>query len=141
MIVRNCAGGVVFYENKVFLLRNDKAEWILPKGVIRDRATPEEVALARVKAEAGIEAQILTPAGNTSYEFFSRTRRQPVRNHVLWYVCRALSPRYRIAFDLGFTDGDWFPVEEAMERVSYSQDKSLVKVASAMYAGLSTGGI
>ncbi len=141
MIVRNCAGGVVFHEDKVFLLRNDKSEWVLPKGVIRDRRKSEEVALERVKIEAGIEAEILLPAGHTSYEFFSRTRRQPVRNNVVWYVCRAASKRYRLSFELGFTDGDWFPVEEAIERVTYSQDKSLVKVAAAMYAGLQTGGV
>ena len=48
MIVRNCAGGVVFCGGKVFLLKNDKDEWVLPKGVIRDRRSPREVALERV---------------------------------------------------------------------------------------------
>ena len=32
---RNCAGGVVFFDNKVYLLKNDKGEWVLPKGVIK----------------------------------------------------------------------------------------------------------
>ncbi|MDO4740887.1 MAG: NUDIX hydrolase [Eubacteriales bacterium] len=136
MIKRSCSGGVVFYEDKVFLLRNDKGEWVLPKGVIRERQKSEEVALARVRAEAGLEAEILATAGTTTYEFYSQTRRQPVRNQILWYVMQALSPRYRICFEQGFTDGDWFPVEQAIERVTYSQDKSLVKVAHAMYAGL-----
>ena len=31
MIFRNCAGGVVFYANQVFLLKNEKNEWVLPK--------------------------------------------------------------------------------------------------------------
>ena len=48
MIVRNCSGGVVFCGSKVFLLKNDKEEWVLPKGVIRDRRPPREVALERV---------------------------------------------------------------------------------------------
>ena len=136
MIKRSCSGGVVFYEDKVFLLRNDKGEWVLPKGVIRERRMAEEVALERVKIEAGLEAEILATAGNTAYEFYSQTRRQPVSNTILWYVMRAKSARYRICFEQGFTDGDWFSVDEAIERVTYSQDKSLVKVASAMYEGL-----
>lgn len=140
MIKRNCAGGVVFYEDRVFLLRNDKAEWILPKGVIRERKKAEDVALERVKIEAGLDAQILATAGSTAYEFYSQTRRQPVCNQILWFVMRASSPRYRICFEQGFTDGDWFPVQEAIERVTYSQDKSLVKVAHAMYAGLTEKG-
>ena len=32
--IRNCAGGVVFAGDDVFLLKNDKSEWIMPKGVI-----------------------------------------------------------------------------------------------------------
>ena len=52
MIVRNCAGGVVFWGDQVFLLKNDKGEWVLPKGVIRDKRMPAEVALERVKTEA-----------------------------------------------------------------------------------------
>ena len=34
MIVRHCAGGVVFYANKVLLVKNDRGEWTLPKGKI-----------------------------------------------------------------------------------------------------------
>ena len=35
MIIRNCAGGIVFCGDKVLLLRNDKHEWVFPKGVVR----------------------------------------------------------------------------------------------------------
>jgi len=129
MIVRNCAGGVVFCGGKVFLLKNDKDEWVLPKGVIRDRRSPREVALERVQDETGIEAEIISAAGDTSYEFYSLTRRQPVCNRIHWYVMRAENEKYRIAFEQGFTDGDYFPIEEAIEKVTYSQDKSLVRIA------------
>ena len=133
MIVRNCAGGVVFCGDKVFLLKNDKEEWVLPKGVIREKRSPREVALMRVEDEAGIEAEILSAAGDTSYEFYSLTRRQPVCNRIHWYVMKADTEKYRIAFEQGFTDGDYFPVEEAIEKVTYSQDKALVNVAYNKY--------
>ena len=31
MIVRYCAGGVVFYANKVLLVKNDRGEWTFQK--------------------------------------------------------------------------------------------------------------
>lgn len=34
MIVRCCVGGVVFYVNKVFIVKNDRGEWIFLKGKI-----------------------------------------------------------------------------------------------------------
>ncbi|MEF9894937.1 MAG: NUDIX hydrolase [Clostridia bacterium] len=133
MIFRKCAGGVVFYEDTVFILKNDKGEWVLPKGVIRDRQLMQDVALARVAAEAGVKAEIVSPAGETSYEFYSMTRHQPVCNRITWYVMRAATPDYRIAFELGFTDGDYFPIDEALEKITYSQDKALVSVAHEKY--------
>lgn len=136
MIFRKCAGGVVFCGDQVFLLKNDKEEWVLPKGVIRDKQLSPNVALDRVFKEAGIRARILLPAGETSYEFYSLTRRQPVCNRITWYVMEADDTQYRIAFEQGFTDGDYFPVEEALEKITYSQDKALVSVAYEKFKSL-----
>ena len=136
MIFRNCAGGVVFCGDKVFLLRNEKEEWVLPKGVIRDKRLAQDVALDRVFKEAGIKAQIISPAGQTSYEFYSITRHQPVCNRITWYVMRADTLDYRIAFEQGFTDGDYLPFDAAMDKITYSQDKALVSVAYEKYKSL-----
>ena len=133
MIIRNCAGGVVFSGTKVFLLRNDKSEWVLPKGVIREKRRAAEVALERVRIEAGVQAEILHTAGDTSYEFYSQTRRSPVCNRIAWFVMRALSEDYRSAFEQGFIDGDWYPVEQALEMITYSQDRSIVRIAYDIY--------
>ena len=133
MIVRNCAGGVVFLEGKVFLLKNDKEEWVLPKGAIQEKRSRREAALMRVKAETGIDAEILTAAGDTMYEFYSQTRRQPVCNRIHWFVMRAMSEEYRVSPEEGFADGGYFPIDEAVERVTYSQDKALVRDAYEKY--------
>ena len=136
MIFRNCAGGVVYCGDMVFLLRNVKEEWVLPKGVIGDKRLAQDVALDRVFKEAGIKAQIISPAGQTSYEFYSITRHQPVCNRITWYVMRADTLDYRIAFEQGFTDGDYFPFDAAMDKITYSQDKALVSVAYEKYKSL-----
>ena len=133
MIFRECAGGVVFCEDRVFLLRNDKHDWVLPKGVVRDKRLKMDVALERVFKEAGITAEIISTAGETSYEFYSMTRHQPVCNRITWYVMRAQTPAYRIAFEQGFTDGDYFEIDDALERITYSQDRAIVSVAHAKY--------
>ena len=84
MLFRDCAGGVVFCGEKVFLLKNEKDEWVLPKGRIRDDKLSTETAIERVKIEAGIDAQILLSVGETHYEFYSNTRRVPVANRINW---------------------------------------------------------
>lgn len=133
MLFRNCAGGVVFYGNKVLLLKNEKNEWVLPKGVIRSGMLAHEVAVSRVKHETGVDAEILCTAGATSYEFYSISRQKPVCNEITWYIMRAKNDKFSIVKEEGFQDGGFFPFDEAMKMITYSQDKSLVRVAYDKY--------
>ena len=126
--IRNCAGGVVFAGDDVFLLKNDKGEWIMPKGVIRDRRNAREVALYRVEAEAGIQAEIIAPVGRTSYDFYSQSRRKEVSNRIQWYLMRG-SRRYRIAFEQGFLDGDYYPFDVAVRLLTHEQDREILRKA------------
>ena len=130
MLQRNCAGGVVFYADKVLVLRNDKGEWVLPKGLIPAGALSYQVAAERVKVEAGVApVEIICPAGETRYEFYSMTRRSPVCNHITWYVMTAESDCCTYDTSLGFTGGGFFAIEKALDLITYSQDKMLVKLA------------
>lgn len=129
MLIRNCAGGVVFDGDKVFLLKNEKNEWVLPKGAIRNGDLPNEVAVKRVKQETGISAEIISTAGQTNYEFFSFTRRRPVCNRITWYIMKALNSEFDVSNVDGFQEGGYFTLEEALERITYSQDKALVRLS------------
>lgn len=133
MIIRKCAGGVVFHNNKVFILKNDKGHWVLPKGKIRNGSLAVETALKRVKIEGGVEGIIVSTAGETSYEFFSLSRQQPVYNFITWYIMEAQSEIFKINRDLGFQDGGFFSIEEAMEKITHNQDKSLVNLSFKKY--------
>ncbi len=136
MLVRNCAGGVVFSGEKVFLLKNEKDEWVLPKGVIRNGDYPDEVAVRRVKEETGIDAEIILAAGNTNYEFFSVTRQRPVCNKITWYVMKSLNDNFDVNKEDNFSEGGYFSIEEALEKITYSQDRALINLSFAKYKEL-----
>jgi len=136
MLVRNCAGGVVFFNEKVLLLRNEKGEWVLPKGVMRNGDLSNEVALNRVKEEAGVLAEIVSTAGRTSYEFFSVTRQRPVCNKITWYIMKSLDEKYKINENERFTAGGFYEIDEAMNLVTYSQDRSLLNLSFQKYKEL-----
>lgn len=129
MLIRDCAGGIVFNGEKVFLLKNEKDEWVLPKGIIRNGDLPYEVAADRVKQETGISADIVSTAGQTNYEFFSFTRKRPVCNKITWYIMKALNSDYVISKEEGFQDGGYFTLDEALDKITYSQDKALVRLS------------
>jgi len=133
MLTRLCAGGVVFCADKVLILRNEKGEWVLPKGVIRNGEVAREVAQMRVKYEGGVLAEILSPAGETSYEFFSSSRKLPVCNKIDWFIMETGQEQTRINKDEGFIEGGFYNIDEAIEKITYSQDKSLVRLAHRKY--------
>jgi len=134
VIIRNCAGGVVFRDNKVFILKNDKNEWILPKGKIRDEQLPPETAIGRVEYETGIESpKIVSSAGETAYEFYSFSRNQAVCNKIIWYIMESNNEDFSVNFEEGFKEGGFYPVEEAIDMITYSQDKSLVSLSYKRY--------
>lgn len=133
MIVRNCSGGVVFNGDKVLILKNDKDEWVLPKGKIRDSLLPTETAISRVKHETGADANIVSTAGETSYEFFSLSRKQEVYNKVTWYVMESVNGHYNINKEEGFKDGGFYTIDKAIDMVTHSQEKSLVSLSYKKY--------
>ncbi len=68
MIVRRCAGGVVFYANKVLIVKMIGVNGHFQRKDTR-RGLPYESAVQRVKVETGIDAKMIDVAGDTMYEF------------------------------------------------------------------------
>jgi ADP-ribose pyrophosphatase YjhB (NUDIX family) len=134
MLIRDCSGGVLFSGDEVFLLKNEKGEWSLPKGVIRNNELPIDAAIRRVTAETGIKSlNVLSTAGETSYEFYSVTRQRPVYNKITWFLMSTNDKNFKINSDEGFLDGGFFPIDKALDLITYSQDKSLVNVSYSKY--------
>lgn len=139
MIVRHCAGGVVFYANKVLLLKNDRGEWTLPKGKLHDGENLQhESAIRRIKEESGVESRVLDVAGDTMYEFFSRSRQQEVCNAVMWYIMETENTEYILKDE--FSDGGFYKVKDAIELLTHNKEKSLVEISYKKYKELKRKG-
>ena len=132
--IRSCAGGVVFYGDEVFLLMSDRGEWVMTKGVIRNQNRSNDVALWRVEDEAGIHAEIIDIAGNTRYDFFSESRGRQISNRIQWFAMRALDRSFHVAYEQGFLNGNYYPVEQARERLTFDGDRPILDRAWEIYS-------
>lgn len=133
MVIRNCAGGIVFNGDSVLLIENDKHEWAFPKGVVRPGNKIVDVAVERIRLECNLEAKILAPCGKTHYEFYSVTRRRPIHNNVSWFIMKTDSTAVDPNNEEGIIDGKFFPVDKALDTITYSQDKTLLMMAYQRY--------
>ena len=138
MIVRNCAGGIVFCGDKVLLICNDKQEWSFPKGVLKeeDKKKLSDLAVERIKLEAGVDAKVLAPCGKTNYEFYSVTRRKPVHNNISWFVMGAAEDSTAVGENCNLVAAEFKVIENALDTITYSQDKSLLMMAYQKYREL-----
>ena len=137
--IRSFAGGVVFCDEQVFLLMSDRGEWVMPKGVIRNRNHSNDVALWRVEDEAGIHARIIGIAGNTRYDFFSESRGKDVSNRIQWFAMIADDDSYHISFDQGFLNGGYYPVQKAREMLTHDCDREILDTAYQIYTECKEG--
>ncbi|NLP00833.1 MAG: NUDIX hydrolase [Clostridiaceae bacterium] len=126
MLIRDCAGGVIFYNDTVFLIMNEKNEWVMPKGLIKDGESPQDAAVRRVFEETDIKGSIVEQAGRTYYEFYSVTRQKPVCNRIAWYIMQTDSDSFQISEPDRYKNGGFFDISTALDMITYSQDKSLV---------------
>lgn len=130
MFVRKCVGAMVFYKDSVLLVQNEKHEWGFPVFVIQgieEENAREEVLLSGLDKQFAIKPKLLQYLGNTSYEFYSITRRRPVCNEVRWYLLdfnSNIKPIVDILEKDKFTEAGFFQMEEALDMITYSQDKS-----------------
>lgn len=135
MIIRQCVGGVVFYSNKVLLVKNDQGEWVLPKGNLPKDELINEKATSNVKDETGVDATIIDLAGTTMYEFFSKTKQQDISKRVTWYIMESSNVDCEVnneeILDCGF-----FRVKEAMDMLTHGKEKSLVDISFRKYKDL-----
>ncbi|MGI6345166.1 MAG: NUDIX hydrolase [Bacillota bacterium] len=79
------AGGIVFWQDRVLILRNFRGEYVFPKGHLEAGETATQAALREVAEEAGLQARIVAAAPDTAYSFRRPDGRlQPKRVH--WFV-------------------------------------------------------
>ena len=135
MIVRNCSGGIVFIGDKVLLVCNDKQEWGFPKGAVKTNSdlSLSEFAKSRVKIETDVDAKVIAPCGRTNYEFYSITRRKPVHNNISWFVMKTDRDECKAYPESGTVDCKFVEVGNALDEITYSQDKSLLMMAYQKY--------
>lgn len=130
MLVRNCAGALTFWEDKVFLVKNDRGEWTFPTTIISNDELSSDAALRVLKESAGIAAEIISTAGHINYEISSNNNYQPIYNKIFWYVTISTGQKFSINEEQGYIKGGYFSLEEAMSRITRNYHKSILNLLS-----------
>ena len=130
------AGGVVYRtapaRTEVALVHRLKpALWALPKGTPQAGETLEETALRETREETGLEVEIEQPISSIRY-FFVRGRTRFAKT-VHFFLMRPVGGDLSL-HDHEFDEVRWWPLEEAIELVTYPTERSVLERAAALLA-------
>lgn len=132
MFTRKSLGAMVFLKDKVLLLQNEKHEWVFPLVLSQNCVAPEEniqLLVQGVKDLVGLSVKHLLSLGQTKFEFYSITRRRPICQEISWHLMEVETGEkayIQLQEDTLYTEVGFFSIEEAIEMVTYSQDRSML---------------
>jgi 8-oxo-dGTP pyrophosphatase MutT (NUDIX family) len=131
--IEKSAGGVICREEggrlRVALIATKGGErWGLPKGLVEKGEDPAQTALREVEEETGLQGRIMDKLGYVEYWF-----RNP-QDDVLYHK---FVDFYLMAYESGEVTGhdrevdraQWYPIEEAIERLSFDNEREMLKKA------------
>jgi len=131
------AGGVVYREEPegtLWLVIKAKSDgkWRLPKGGIEKNETSLEAAIREVEEEGGVEVEPLGKVGHEKY-FFVKDG-QKIFKTVVFYLMRYIQEKFGES-DWETEAIDWLPYDEALERLSFKNEKKILEKAEEKLSG------
>ena len=134
------AGGVIFrrydggFEIALISVRGGTA-WCLPKGLVDKGETPEMTAVREVREETGLNGRVVDRLGEISYWYYIREENMKCRKTVSFYLMEYLSGD-TAGHDLEVDSAEWLTLDEALKKVSYKGDRSIIEKAQTLLQGM-----
>lgn len=109
--------------------------WCLPKGLVEEGENIARTAHREVKEETGLDGKIIEKIGHIQYFYAHKEKEETIRYFKIVYF-----------FLMEYTDGDvkdhdeevddcrWFPIDEAIKRIEYEDERKIVRRAKEMIA-------
>lgn len=127
------SGGVIFRRrggrDEVILVSVKGGRvWCLPKGLIDRGETPEVTAVREVREESGLTGKIVGELGDITYWYYIKGENVKCRKTVHFFLLEYVSGSTE-QHDFEVDDSQWFPIEVALEKISFKGDRSILEKA------------
>ena len=126
------AGGVVMRKNNnqlevLIVHRNERNDWSLPKGHLKQKETLQEAALREVKEETSITAFLKEYLGQTNYQFIDKKKKAFYFRTVHWFLMECKNDKITKRKNREILEAIWHPVNSKLFKLlTYSNERKLL---------------
>ena len=140
LIRQTSSGGVIYKktddEIEVALISVKGGRfWCLPKGIIDRGETPEVTAVREVKEESGLSGRIIDKLGDITYWYYIQDENTKCRKTVHFYLLEYTGGSTS-QHDFEVDEAEWFPLETALQKISFRGDRSILEKAKEKLLGM-----
>lgn len=101
-----------------------------PKGHLKEKEFLKTAALREVEEEGQIKAKIIDKLGSNNYIIWDREERKKIIKKVTFFLMEYIGPSNLKYYDTEVVlEREWYPVEEALKKLAYESEKTLLKKA------------
>lgn len=130
------AGGIVFYNDSILLLKKFNGDYVLPKGRIEDNENNIETAQREVLEETGVEAEVVKYLGEIHYTYTDNSEHmEKVHKTVYWYIMKGGNTSLTPQKEEGFMEVKYVPITKAVNALRYDDERAILKVAIEQFKG------
>ncbi len=119
------AGGIVFLNDSILLLKKRKGMWVLPKGRVEQGETTIQAAVREVKEETGIDVDVIGKANSTYYSFYSNNLK--LDKKVIWFTMKAVSTKAKPQIEEGFIAAKFIKLSKIDKNKMYDSEYELIR--------------
>lgn len=134
------SGGVIFrksdrgYDVAIVAVKGGNV-WCLPKGIVDRGEVFEETAVREVSEETGLKGKLMNKIGHISYWYYIKGENAKCKKTVHFYLLEYVSGDTE-DHDWEVDKSAWFPIEEAIDKLTYRGDKDILDKARKMLTAL-----
>ena len=136
-MLKSC-GAVIFHKNeerKYIILKYAWGHWGFVKGKVEEGEDDMQAVLREAEEETGLKAEQLNfiPGFTEKINYFYMHEGKRIYKEVTYFLAESSSAKVKLSYE--HTDYAWLPYEEAIEVITYENDRKVLEKAENFLRG------